>query len=75
MPKNLPKCDSCDSVVINGIYCHERGCPNIDKKCNPDTQEWESVYSCPECGCEYDNEESAALCCADIDLFEDCEEN
>ena len=25
------KCSYCDSVVINGVPCHEHGCPN-DKK-------------------------------------------
>ena len=22
-------CDSCDALVINGLLCHEFGCPNI----------------------------------------------
>lgn len=22
------KCDQCDSATINGVYCHEHGCPN-----------------------------------------------
>jgi hypothetical protein len=21
------KCDQCDSMTINGVYCHETGCP------------------------------------------------
>lgn len=23
-----PKCSQCESLVINGIACHEKGCPN-----------------------------------------------
>jgi len=23
------KCDQCDSATINGVFCHEQGCPNI----------------------------------------------
>jgi len=25
-------CDQCNALTINGIFCHELGCPNI-KKC------------------------------------------
>jgi hypothetical protein len=28
------QCDCCASVVINGIPCHERGCPNATHECN-----------------------------------------
>ena len=33
------RCDSCQAAVINGVFCHETGCPNT-----PGT--------CKECGCE-----------------------
>jgi hypothetical protein len=23
------RCSQCDAVVINGVACHEHGCPNI----------------------------------------------
>ena len=26
------KCENCDSVTINGVYCHERGCPTRTKE-------------------------------------------
>jgi hypothetical protein len=29
----MPKCDQCDSVTINGVFVHERGCPNTRKEC------------------------------------------
>jgi hypothetical protein len=27
-------CDHCHAVVINGIPCHEHGCPNAMHECN-----------------------------------------
>ena len=35
-----PKCNQCDSVTINGVYCHERGCPNTNKFWDEHNQEW-----------------------------------
>ena len=40
---NPPKCDCCDSATINGVYCHERGCPNINRKYNFREEYWEEV--------------------------------
>ena len=36
----VPKCNQCDSMTINGVYCHERGCPNTDKIWDPEEEEW-----------------------------------
>lgn len=33
-------CDSCEALTINGVYCHEHGCP----KARADPKE------CDECG-------------------------
>ena len=38
----VPKCHQCNMSNINGINCHETGCPNEQKDWNPETQEWES---------------------------------
>lgn len=35
-----PKCNQCDSATINGVYCHEHGCPNINKFWDEYNQEW-----------------------------------
>ena len=24
-------CNQCEACMINGVYCHETGCPNQDK--------------------------------------------
>jgi hypothetical protein len=34
-------CDSCEALTINGVYCHESGCPRA----------WEDTdVQCFECG-------------------------
>lgn len=35
------KCSQCDALCINGIACHEIGCPNIVK-----------TFKCWQCGCD-----------------------
>jgi len=25
--KELKRCDQCEALMINGVYCHETGCP------------------------------------------------
>jgi hypothetical protein len=37
-------CDSCQLVNINGIPCHEIGCPDAWK---------DEVRECNECGCDF----------------------
>lgn len=41
-------CDSCEALMINGVFCHERGCPNTDKIYRDG--DWVAVYECRECG-------------------------
>lgn len=37
-------CDQCNVVTINGVLCHETGCPNA----------WKSERrSCAECGTDF----------------------
>ncbi len=45
-PENMPweKCDQCNPAMINGVYCHETGCPN----------EWRDIKKdCFECGFDF----------------------
>ena len=35
-----PRCDQCDSVTVNGAYCHEYGCPNRSRVYNQDKNQW-----------------------------------
>jgi hypothetical protein len=53
------KCDQCDSATINGVFCHEFGCPNK----NP------PAFECRECGSMFDNQQECYECCQDdIDM-------
>jgi len=46
------KCDQCNEMMINGVRCHERGCPNDNKAYDPDCGQWVNVYTCWVCGYE-----------------------
>jgi lipoate synthase len=35
------KCNQCQMLSINGIACHETGCPNIKKVWDSETETWE----------------------------------
>lgn len=55
------KCDQCEAVVINGVFCHETGCPNTKKQW--DGEQWIAVYVCDICG--YDVPEGESCSCYD----------
>ena len=55
------KCNQCEALMINGIFCHETGCPNTHKRYDAETETWNTVTVCFECGCEYDPEDG--ICC------------
>lgn len=38
--KYPPKCNQCDSAIIQGVYCHEFGCPNRDKVWDTEEEMW-----------------------------------
>lgn len=47
-----PSCSQCQAVCINGVACHETGCPNGRR------------YTCQECGTIHRDREDAGACCA-----------
>lgn len=53
-------CDQCQMLSINGIPCHEIGCPNMRARWDIDSQSWVRQYKCSECGCMADE---GSLCC------------
>ena len=54
-------CDGCSPCIINGVLCHEKGCPEAWK---------DSRAECRECGCEfYPIEQGQRFC--DICLYPD----
>ena len=55
-------CDQCSQLIINGIFCHETGCPN-ERKTFVDGQ-WIRFVKCSECGFEV--EEGTTCNCHEI---------
>jgi len=45
-------CDQCEMLSINGIPCHETGCPNSKKDWVEERQEWVEFFECFYCGFE-----------------------
>jgi hypothetical protein len=41
-------CDQCAMATINGVPCHERGCPNLNARW--DGEQWIQQATCRECG-------------------------
>jgi hypothetical protein len=49
-------CNGCSPSTINGMLCHEAGCPD----------EWRDVtYECRECGCDFSPESRWDTVCDD----------
>ena len=44
-------CRSCDAMVINGVFCHETGCPDAPKS-----------KTCFECGYEFTSRSADRVC-------------
>lgn len=51
-------CDQCEMLSINGVPCHERGCPNKDSRW--DGEQWIKQRVCFECGYTVDYDDP---CC------------
>lgn len=45
-------CDQCNMLSINGIACHETGCPNSRKTWIAEREEWIKFIECRDCGAE-----------------------
>ena len=43
-------CDQCEMLSINGVACHETGCPNGGRTWNVERQQWVKYVDCFECG-------------------------
>jgi hypothetical protein len=43
--------------MINGVFCHETGCPNSASRYDVETDQWVKVRTCHECGytCDADD--------------------
>ena len=54
----MKNCNQCEVLIINGVFCHETGCPNQHKNWDEETQTWHSVYECDICGYEVKEDET-----------------
>lgn len=65
-PKLIPKrCDQCELLRINGVVCHEIGCPNMGARW--ENGEWIHYVECWDCGCDVKRGES----CDCMEVYED----
>jgi hypothetical protein len=53
-------CDQCQMLSINGVPCHETGCPNTNARWDAESGEWIKQRKCFECGCTVDADDP---CC------------
>lgn len=50
------RCPSCEAARINGVFCHEAGCPDSHLF---------TVRECKECGCDFTPEDQHDYICHD----------
>ena len=51
------RCNQCEAAMINGVFCHETGCPNSRKTWIEERGEWVLFLECRECGSEVEQGE------------------
>ena len=56
------RCDQCEALMINGMFCHESGCPNSKARYDNESGSWIKQYKCFECGYMAD---IGSNCCQD----------
>ena len=47
------RCDQCEAMMINGVFCHETGCPDA----------WMHEQECDWCGQKFMPEYAEQICC------------
>jgi hypothetical protein len=55
------RCDQCEMLSINGIACHETGCPNMGARWDKESDTWIKQRKCFDCGCTVDADDT---CCS-----------
>jgi len=50
------RCESCEILIINGVRCHEIGCPSAWR---------DEVRECRWCGCEFRPEDPGQDYCSE----------
>ena len=64
------RCDQCEALMIQGIFCHEPGCPNSSARYDAESGEWIRQRKCFDCGCTVDIDEP---CCTYLDDYDACD--
>lgn len=59
-------CDGCSPARINGVFCHETGCPDAWR---------DHPVPCFECGCDFLREDRFQTVCQDCSNPEEEEES
>jgi hypothetical protein len=59
--KNRVTCDQCEALMINGVFCHESGCPN-------------QTHECKECDAQIPHGYTLCESCANPEPFDETEE-
>jgi hypothetical protein len=52
-------CYQCEAIMIQGVYCHETGCPDTWR---------DQPRDCFECGCEFTPDTQHQTNCIDCQL-------
>ena len=55
------RCNQCEAAMINGVFCHETGCPNTHSRFDYESGEWIKQRKCFTCGCTVDADDP---CCS-----------
>lgn len=55
------RCDQCQSAYVNGVFCHETGCPNTHSRYDVESGAWVKQRKCFDCGCTVDADDP---CCS-----------
>ncbi len=53
-------CDQCEAATINGVFCHEQGCPNKGARYDRAEGAWIKQRKCFDCGYTVDKDDP---CC------------
>jgi hypothetical protein len=68
------RCDQCQQIRINGVACHEAGCPNSNKQWDSGREQWVAYRDCFECGYPVEVGETCDCQLIDLDAWEPEEE-
>lgn len=59
----LMQCNQCVATMINGVLCHETGCPNANSRYDKENEMWIPQYECYWCADKVDEGEVCSCLC------------